>query len=311
MPVITVGYGTPAAVNLGSGGGTVTNYGPATVLYSDSQDLPPAEGTLTAGQSAFLSGTQFLYAPSRADVDVPAAAAGDAAGIPASTIDAKGDLLVGTADNTVARKAVGADGLSLVADSSKADGLDWVDRAPSRSLPPGWFIGPRVSARSTQSLSGIARMGVWIPVDAEAQPVDLLRWEVTTIGDASSVLTVGLYRMRSPASLTVDRVAVTGAISATSTGVKDASITSVTLPRGLYLAVMEPTGHSATPPTIRSSAAATSGSGVYSADTSEVSDPRGGVQVAALTNAAGLPSSFALVAQTVRSVGPMIYARTA
>jgi len=44
-----------------------------------------------------------------------------------SLVDAKGDLLVGTADNTVARKAVGADGKFLKADSSKPDGLDWAD----------------------------------------------------------------------------------------------------------------------------------------------------------------------------------------
>jgi len=42
-----------------------------------------------------------------------------------STIDAKGDLLAGTADNTVDRIAVGSDGESLVADSSTSTGLRW------------------------------------------------------------------------------------------------------------------------------------------------------------------------------------------
>jgi hypothetical protein len=40
-------------------------------------------------------------------------------------IDAKGDLIVGTAADTAARKAVGADGKILVADSSQGDGLRW------------------------------------------------------------------------------------------------------------------------------------------------------------------------------------------
>lgn len=42
-----------------------------------------------------------------------------------SIIDAKGDLIVGTAADTPARKAVGADGKGLVADSSQSDGLLW------------------------------------------------------------------------------------------------------------------------------------------------------------------------------------------
>jgi hypothetical protein len=42
-----------------------------------------------------------------------------------STVDAKGDLLAGTADNTVARLAVGANDTVLTADSTAATGLKW------------------------------------------------------------------------------------------------------------------------------------------------------------------------------------------
>lgn len=45
--------------------------------------------------------------------------------LPKSLIDAKGDLLVGTANDAITRKAVGSDGLALIADSSQADGLSW------------------------------------------------------------------------------------------------------------------------------------------------------------------------------------------
>ena len=41
------------------------------------------------------------------------------------TIDAKGDLLVGTADNTIDNLAVGTNGQTLIADSSTATGLKW------------------------------------------------------------------------------------------------------------------------------------------------------------------------------------------
>lgn len=43
--------------------------------------------------------------------------------------DAKGDLLLGTADNAVARVAVGADGNFLVADSSQTAGVKWSPRS--------------------------------------------------------------------------------------------------------------------------------------------------------------------------------------
>jgi hypothetical protein len=44
-----------------------------------------------------------------------------------SLIDAKGDLIVGTADNTPARVAVGTDGQILSADSAQTAGVRWVD----------------------------------------------------------------------------------------------------------------------------------------------------------------------------------------
>jgi hypothetical protein len=46
-------------------------------------------------------------------------------GIPISTVDAKGDLIVGTADDTIARLPVGVNGQVLLANSSQATGLEW------------------------------------------------------------------------------------------------------------------------------------------------------------------------------------------
>jgi hypothetical protein len=62
-----------------------------------------------------------------ASADVTDATNVNAAGaIMESDVDAKGDLLAGTADNTVARLAVGTNGYVLKADSSAATGLAWV-----------------------------------------------------------------------------------------------------------------------------------------------------------------------------------------
>lgn len=46
-----------------------------------------------------------------------------------SNIDAKGDLLAGTADNTIGRLAVGTNGYVLTADSAEATGLKWAAAA--------------------------------------------------------------------------------------------------------------------------------------------------------------------------------------
>jgi len=45
--------------------------------------------------------------------------------IPDTIIDAKGDLIVGTADDTAGRLAVGADGSVLKANSATGTGLEW------------------------------------------------------------------------------------------------------------------------------------------------------------------------------------------
>ena len=51
-----------------------------------------------------------------------------------STIDAKGDLLAGTADNTIGRLAVGSNNTILTADSSTATGLKWAAPASTGAL---------------------------------------------------------------------------------------------------------------------------------------------------------------------------------
>jgi len=62
-----------------------------------------------------------------------------------STIDAKGDLLVGTADNTIGRLAVGTNGQVLTADSTAATGTKWASATSA---------GSSFSLLSSTSLSG-------------------------------------------------------------------------------------------------------------------------------------------------------------
>jgi hypothetical protein len=70
------------------------------------------------------------------------------AAIAKATVDAKGDLIAGTADNTVARLAVGANDTVLVADSSTATGLKWAAPASGST-----FVGANVTKTANQSIS--------------------------------------------------------------------------------------------------------------------------------------------------------------
>lgn len=54
-------------------------------------------------------------------------------------IDAKGDLLAGTANNTIARVAVGTNGHILVADSAETAGVKWA------AAPEGFTTGKAIA----------------------------------------------------------------------------------------------------------------------------------------------------------------------
>jgi len=57
--------------------------------------------------------------------------------VPQALVDAKGDIFVATADNTVGRLAIGADGTVLTADSAATGGVVWSQRDQSLSAASG------------------------------------------------------------------------------------------------------------------------------------------------------------------------------
>ena len=78
----------------------------------------PVTGTPTTGQvPTATSGTTATW-------QTPSVGGGS--GIPASIVDAKGDLIVGTAVDTVVRQAVGVNGTFYKANSAQATGTEWV-----------------------------------------------------------------------------------------------------------------------------------------------------------------------------------------
>lgn len=75
----------------------------------------------------------------------------------ATAIDAKGDLVAGTAADTFARLAVGANGTVLTADSAEATGLKWASAAAAGT---SWTLlntgGTALTGASTITVSGIS-----------------------------------------------------------------------------------------------------------------------------------------------------------
>jgi hypothetical protein len=76
-------------------------------------------------------------------------------GIPESIIAAKGDILVGTANDTPAVLSVGTDTYTLVADSVEATGLKWVAPAAAGAVVYGATLTTNAN-KSTTSTSYVA-----------------------------------------------------------------------------------------------------------------------------------------------------------
>lgn len=114
------------------------------VLAAPDVGAAPAARSISAGSG--LTGGGDLSADRTLAADFGTAAGKVAQGddsrltgaVSRSLVDAKGDLLVGAADDTVARKAVGGNGRVLAADASGADGLTWISPSPDPTRAGVW-----------------------------------------------------------------------------------------------------------------------------------------------------------------------------
>lgn len=98
----------------------------ASAATSASSALTSQTAAATSATSASTSASSALTSANSAAASAVQAATIVAGAVQGTLIDAKGDLLAGSADDVVARVTVGADGYVLTASSTSSTGLVWV-----------------------------------------------------------------------------------------------------------------------------------------------------------------------------------------
>jgi hypothetical protein len=149
---------------------TTTNFGWTTPADTDLvKDGAAAIRTLAGNIDTSLvdlkGGTtgQVLAKNSNTDLDFTWSAD---AGIPATIVDAKGDIIAATAADTVSRLAVGANNTVLTADSSTATGLKWA--AAGSGATYSIFRDEKTSGTS----GGTFTSGAWRTRDINATQIN-------------------------------------------------------------------------------------------------------------------------------------------
>jgi hypothetical protein len=112
-----------------------------------------------------------------------------------SNIDAKGDLLAGTADNTIGRLAVGTNNQVLTADSSTATGLKWATPATGGGKVAQVLSTLKTDTFSTTSTSPVTITGLSQSITPSATSSKILIMVSLAAGISNADGNLGLFAL--------------------------------------------------------------------------------------------------------------------
>ena len=170
--------------------------------------------------------------------------------VPKSLVDAKGDILVATANDTVARKAVGADGTALLADSTQADGTRWGFTFIHKrtGLQASSYGMPGVTVTNYNSSTGaVGRNQLWLLPFLVFRPLRITamaRRNITAITVSDATVRCGIYATDSNQAPSGAALVSTDLLfpSGTASGTTVANVVSLDLQPGLYYEAHNHTG---------------------------------------------------------------------
>jgi hypothetical protein len=117
----------------------------------------------------------------------------NSAQIPVSIVDAKGDLIAGTAADTAARVAVGTNGYMLQADSAQTAGVGWTAQpvpAPT-TLTDGATVALNASLGKVHKLTAAGNRTILTPTGSPADGQALIIAHTASGGSRTLALTTG------------------------------------------------------------------------------------------------------------------------
>jgi hypothetical protein len=154
----------------------------ADTIWDVKGDLAVASAADTAARLAVGTDGQVLVADSTQTLGIKwAAVPGTSAFVPVSTIDAKGDLLVGTANDALDNLPVGTNGQVLTADSAQTMGVKWAATPAGVTTLDGLSDVTAPTPADTQTLAWDSGASQWVPKTAIMQ----------TLSDAKGDLVAG------------------------------------------------------------------------------------------------------------------------